>query len=183
MLDLSFVRANLELVEGKLRDRGQDPAALLGDFRALDQNRRERITEAEQLKARQNKLSQEVGQLKKSGQDATALMEETKALKAKMGDLEAAAAGAEAEMKAILTRIPNLPLAEVPVGASEKDNVEIKRVGEQTQFDFEAKPHWEIGEQLGILDLERAAKISGARFAVYWAQGARLDCRRRARRT
>jgi seryl-tRNA synthetase len=175
MLDLSFVRANLELVEGKLRDRGQDPAALLGDFRALDQNRRERITEAEQLKARQNKLSQEVGQLKKSGQDATVLMEETKALKAQMEALQTAAAEAEGQLRAILVSIPNLPVDDVPVGTSEKDNVEIKRVGEQPQFDFEPKAHWELGEQLGILDLERAAKISGARFAVYWAQGARLE--------
>ena len=90
MLDLAFVRANLELVEGKLRDRGQDPAALLGDFRALDQNRRERITEAEQLKARRNKLSEEVARLKKSGQDATAVMEETRALKSQIEELAAA---------------------------------------------------------------------------------------------
>src|ERR1700752_4864461 len=102
MLDLSFVRANLELVEGMLRDRGQDPAALLGDFLALDQNRRERITEAEQLKAQRNKLSEEVARLKKSGQDASGVMEETRALKSKMEALEAAAAEAEAQMKAIL---------------------------------------------------------------------------------
>jgi seryl-tRNA synthetase len=175
MLDLSFVRANLELVEQKLRDRGQDPAALLGDFRALDQHRRERITEAEQLKAQRNKLSEEVARLKKSGQDATAVMEETRALKSRMETLEAAAAEAEAQLRAILTRIPNLPADDVPVGRSEADNLEIKRWGEIPQFDFTPKPHWEIGEQLGILDLERAAKISGARFAVYWREGARLE--------
>jgi seryl-tRNA synthetase len=175
MLDLSFVRANLELVEAKLRDRGQDPAELLGDFRALDQNRRERITEAEQLKAQRNKLSEEVARLKKSGQDASAVMEETRALKSKMEALEAAAAEAEAQMKAILARIPNLPAADVPVGKSEQDNVEIKRWGDPPKFDFAAKPHWEVGEQLGILDFERAAKLSGARFAVYWGDGARLE--------
>lgn len=175
MLDLSFVRANLELVEAKLRDRGQDPTALLGDFRALDQNRRGRITEAEQLKARRNKLSEEVARLKKAKQDASAVMEETRALKSRMEELEAAATEAEKQMQAILARIPNLPSPDVPIGNSEKDNVEIKRWGELPKFDFAAKPHWEIGEQLGILDFERAAKLSGARFAVYWAEGARME--------
>lgn len=175
MLDLAFVRSGLELVEAKLRDRGQDPVELLGDFRALDQNRRERITEAEQLKAQRNKLSEEVARLKKAKQDAAAVMEETRALKSRMEELEAAAADAETRMRAILARIPNIPLADVPVGASEKDNVEIKRWGQQPKFDFAPKPHWELGEQLGILDFERAAKLSGARFAVYWGAGARLE--------
>lgn len=175
MLDLSFVRSNLELVEAKLRDRGQDPAELLGNFRALDQNRRERITEAEQLKAQRNKLSEEVARLKKSGQDASAVMEETRGLKTKMEALEVAAADAEVEMRAILARIPNLPAAGVPVGKSEHENVEIKRCGEPARFNFAPKPHWEIGERLGILDFERAAKLSGARFAVYWGEGARLE--------
>ena len=130
MLDLSFVRANLELVEKKLRDRGQDPAALLGDFRALDQNRRERITEAEQLKAQRNKLSEEVARLKKSGQDATAVMEETRALKSRIEDLAAAAAEADQTLSEILSSVPNLPLDDVPVGKSADDNVEIKRWGE-----------------------------------------------------
>ena len=175
MLDLSFVRGNLELVEQKLRDRGQDPAALLGDFRALDQHRRERITEAEQLKAKRNKLSEEVARLRKSGQDTAAVMEETRALKITMESLEAAAVDAEEQMRAILTRIPNTPLEDVPVGRSEEDNLEIKRWGEIPHFDFAPKPHWELGEQLGILDLERAARISGARFAVYWRDGAKLE--------
>jgi seryl-tRNA synthetase len=175
MLDLAFVRSNLELVEAKLRDRGQDPAELLGDFRALDQNRRERITEAEQLKAQRNKLSEEVARLKKSGQDASAVMEETRSLKSRMEELEAAATDSEARMRTILARIPNMPLPDVPVGASEKQNVEIKRWGDPPKFEFAPKPHWELGEQLGILDFERAAKLSGARFAVYWGAGARLE--------
>jgi len=175
MLDLAFVRSNLEIVEAKLRDRGQDPAELLGDFRALDQNRRERITEAEQLKAQRNKLSEEVARLKKAKQDASAVMEQTRSLKSRTEELEAAAAEAESQMRAILARIPNIPLPDVPVGASEKENVEIKRWGEQPKFDFAPKPHWELGEQLGILDFERAAKLSGARFAVYFGAGARLE--------
>jgi len=175
MLDLSFVRANLELVEQKLRDRGQDPVALLGDFRALDQHRRERITEAEQLKAQRNKLSEEVARLKKSGQDASSVMEETRALKSHIEELGAAAEEADRTLAETLVSVPNLPLGDVPVGKSEQDNVEISRWGELPTFDFAPKPHWELGEQLGILDLERAAKVSGARFAVYWRQGARLE--------
>jgi seryl-tRNA synthetase len=175
MLDLAFVRANLPLVEEKLRARGQDPGALLGDFHAIDARRRERITEAEQLKAQRNKLSEEVARLKKSGQDATAVMEETRALKEKMEALDAAVKEAEEQLRAVLPRIPNLPHESVPLGKSEHENVEIKRWGEPPKFDFEPKPHWELGEALGILDLERAVKLSGARFAVYWAEGARLE--------
>jgi seryl-tRNA synthetase len=175
MLDLGFVRTNLELVEKKLRDRGQDPATLLGDFRQLDQIRRERITESEQLKAQRNKLSEEVARLKKSGQDATAVMEETRTLKTRIDSLEAEVNESDEQMRAILTRIPNLCRDEVPIGPDERSNVEIKRWGEPRQFDFEPKPHWELGAQLGILDLERAAKISGARFAVYWGDGAKLE--------
>src|SRR5581483_3790102 len=109
MLDLNFVRTNLDLVKQKLRDRGQDPDTMLGDFEALDQQRRERITEAEQLKAQRNKLSEEVARLKKSGQDATALMEETRALKEKMEALDAAAEEADQVQQLTLANIPNLP--------------------------------------------------------------------------
>ena len=129
MLDLGFVRTNLEVVEKKLRERGQDPAVLLGDFRELDQRRRERITEAEQLKAQRNKLTEEIARLKKSGQDASAVMEETRALKTRMDELEAAAAESEQELRALLTRIPNLTRDDVPVGSSEQQNVEVKRWG------------------------------------------------------
>jgi len=175
MLDLGFVRTNLEVVEKKLRERGQDPAVLLGDFRELDLRRRERITEAEQLKAQRNKLTEEIARLKKSGQDASAVMEETRALKTRMDELEAAAAESEQELRALLTRIPNLTRDDVPVGSSEQQNVEVKRWGTIPEFSFQPKPHWELGAQLGILDLERAAKISGARFAVYWGDGAKLE--------
>jgi seryl-tRNA synthetase len=175
MLDLGFVRTNLEVVEKKLRERGQDPAVLLGDFRELDLRRRERITEAEQLKAQRNKLTEEVARLKKAGQDASAPMDETRALKTRMDELETAAAESETELRAILTRIPNLTRDEVPLGSSEQQNVEVKRWGTIPEYPFQPKPHWELGAQLGILDLERAAKISGARFAVYWGDGAKLE--------
>jgi seryl-tRNA synthetase len=175
MLDLSFVRANLELVEEKLRARGKDPAMLLGNFRELDVERRARITQAEGLQAQRNKISQEVARLRKAGDDATALMDQTRALKQETDELERSAAQAEEAMRAVLVAIPNLTQDSVPPGKSEAENVEVMRWGQQAQFDFVPKPHWELGENLGILDFERAAKISGARFAVYWGLGARLE--------
>src|SRR5579871_5348161 len=137
MLDLGFVRSNLELVEAKLRARGADPAALLGDFRALDQSRREAITTAERLKARRNELSQQVGALKKAGQDATAVMDETRALKDRLDELDKTAASLDDEMRLALSRIPNLTRDEVPAGKSETDNVVVKSWGEKPKLDFE----------------------------------------------
>jgi seryl-tRNA synthetase len=178
MLDLNFVRANLELVEEKLRTRGMDPATLLGDFRRLDLERRSRITQAETLQAQRNKLSQEVARSRKAGADVAqvaAVMDQTRELKQETEELERSAAQAEEAMRALLIAIPNLPQDTVPAGKSEAENVEVMRWGQPPVFDFAPKPHWELGESLGILDLERAAKISGARFAVYWGLGARLE--------
>jgi seryl-tRNA synthetase len=175
MHDLQFVRANLALVEEKLRARGQAPAGLLGNFATLDGQRRERITEAETLKARRNTLSEEVGRRKRAKEDATALMEETRQLKETLEGLDASASAMDEQLRAILASIPNLPHDSVPAGVSEHDNIEQKQWGAKPHFDFLPRPHWELGEALGILDLERAAKISGARFAVYWDQGARLE--------
>ncbi len=175
MLDLNFVRANLDLVKEKIQARGQDPEELLGGFRELDTVRRERITQAETLKAELNRLSSEVGRRKRAGEDASALVEQTLSLKDSMEALERSASEAQESMRSLLIRIPNLLQESVPAGKSEKDNVEVARWGEPRQFDFPPQPHWELGARLGILDLERAAKISGARFAVYWDQGARLE--------
>jgi seryl-tRNA synthetase len=178
MLDLNFVRANLEIVEAKLRARGMDPDALIGNFRELDQERRSRITQAETLQAQRNKLSQEVARSRKAGADAsqiTAVMDQTRELKQETDALERSAAEAEEAMRALLATIPNLTQDSVPAGKSEAENVEVMRWGQQPAFDFAPKPHWELGESLGILDLQRAAKISGARFAVYWGLGARLE--------
>jgi seryl-tRNA synthetase len=178
MLDLNFVRANLELVEEKLRARGLDPATLLGNFRELDRERRARIAQAESLQAQRNKLSQEVARSRKAGAEAAqvaAVMDQTRELKQETEELGRSAAQAEEAMRALLIAIPNLPQDSVPLGKSEADNVEVLRWGQQPAFDFVPKPHWELGESLGILDFARAAKISGARFAVYWGQGARLE--------
>ncbi len=177
MLDLGFVRANLELVEEKLRARGADPAALLGDFRALDKSRREAITQSEQLKARRNELSQQVGALKKAGRldDAAAVMDGIRALKDKLDEIDKSAAVLDEQLRLALARVPNLTRDEVPIGVSESDNKVMKEWVLRRDLDFKPRPHWEIGEALGILDLERAAKLSGARFAVYMGAGARLE--------
>jgi seryl-tRNA synthetase len=175
MLDLNFVRENLPLVEEKLRQRGMDPAAVLKDFREVDTLRRQAITEAETSKAQRNKASEEIAKLKKSGQDASAAMAQTKELREKISALEKTATDLDARLREILTGIPNLPHASVPVGRSADDNVEIRRWGNPSKFDFTPKPHWDLGPELGILDLERAVKLTGARFAVYWDLGAKLE--------
>src|SRR5664279_1012979 len=175
MLDLNFVRDNLALVEEKLRQRGMNAAEVLKDFVANDTERRQAITAAETLQARRNRASEEIAKLKKSGQDASAQINETKNLREQIQESEKKAAEQESRLREILTSIPNLPHASVPVGNSSEDNVEARRWGTPPQFDFQPKPHWELGEELGVLDLERAAKLSGARFAVYWALGARLE--------
>jgi seryl-tRNA synthetase len=175
MLDLNFVRSNLGLVEENLRARGLDPQSLLGDFRELDAIRRGRITRAETLKAELNKLSEEVGRRKRAREDATEIIEQTRALKSEMDGLERSAAESDEALRAALVRIPNLLDSSVPPGRGEQDNVEIARWGEQPHFSFDPKPHWDLGAELGILDLERASKISGARFAVYWDLGARME--------
>ena len=139
MLDLGFVRGNLEVVEEKLRARGADPAALLGDFRKLDQSRREAITASEQLKARRNELSQQVATLKREGKDATAVMDETRALKDRLEELDKTATALDEQMRLSLAGIPNLTRDEVPTGKSEEDNVTVKTWGEKPQFDFDAE--------------------------------------------
>jgi seryl-tRNA synthetase len=175
MLDLNFVRENLALVEEKLRQRGLDPASVLKDFREVEVRRRQAITEAETKKARRNAASEEIAKLKKNRQDATSQMAETKLLREQIQQQEKQAAELEARLQDILAGIPNIPHASVPVGKSADDNVEVRRWGTPPKFDFTPKPHWELGERLGVLDLERAAKLAGARFAVYWDLGARLE--------
>ncbi len=175
MLELSFVRDNLAVVEEKLRLRGMDPNAVLGDFRTLDASRRQAIAEAETLKARRNRASDEVALLKKSGGDASALIAETKDLRETIAAKEKTAAEYEARMQQLLVGIPNLPHASVPAGNSAEQNVEVRRWGTPPTFAFPPKSHWDLGQQLGILDLERASKLSGARFAVYWDLGAKLE--------
>jgi seryl-tRNA synthetase len=175
MLELSFVRDNLPRVEEMLRQRGADPAAVLRDFREVDTQRRQAITEAETMKARRNKSSEDINKLKKSGQDATAAIAETKDLREQIQTREKIAADLDARLQDILAGLPNMPHSSAPVGHSAEENVEVRRWGAPPQFDFTPKPHWELGAELGVLDLERAVKLTGARFAVYWDLGAKLE--------
>jgi len=175
MIDLAFVRGNLALVEEKLRARGVDPVTALGDFAAVDRERREAITQLETLKAQRNKLTEEIAKLRREGADTTTQTEQTRTLKARVESLEAAAANADERLREIMQTLPNLPNDSVPIGKDEHGNREEKVWGEQPKFNFTPKPHWELGEALGILDFNRAAKISGARFVVHFGQGARLE--------
>ncbi len=173
MLDLNFVRDNLQLVRRKLAERGTPD--LLGSFEEIDRERRRLLVEAEGHKAHRNKVSDEIAALKKQKLDASALIAEMRGLGPEIGRLDEQAQVQDEKLRQILVSIPNLPHESVPVGKSAADNQEIRRWGEPRQFDFEPKPHWELGPALGILDFDRAAKITGARFAVYYGAGARLE--------
>jgi seryl-tRNA synthetase len=175
MLDLNFVRENLPRVEEMLRQRGADPAAVLKDFHAVDTQRRHAITEAETMKAQRNRASEDISKLKKAGQDASAAIAETKDLREQIQEREKVAADLDVQLHDILAGIPNIPHQSVPTGHSAEDNVEVRRWGTQPKFDFTPKPHWDLGAELGVLDLERAVKLTGARFAVYWDLGAKLE--------
>ncbi len=177
MLDLGYVRANLAQVTKKLGRRGVDAETWkrLQDFDRLDQRRRSGITQMEKLKAERNQISTEVAKRKQKGEDVEELMEQTRSMKAEIERLEKGAAGIELTLRMLLENLPNLPADSVPDGNSAEDNDEVRRWGTPRAFDFAPKPHWELGEQLGILNFEQAAKISGARFAVYWDAGARLE--------
>lgn len=174
MLDLAFVRDNLRAVEEMLRRRGQD-SAVLASFRETDEKRRQFITQSETLKAQRNRASEEIARLKKAGQDASAQMSETKKLREQGDALEKQASDIDQELRNLLAGIPNMPHSSVPLGHSADDNKEVRKWGTPPEFSFTPKPHWELGEQLGVLDLERATKLSGARFAVYWDMGARME--------
>ena len=185
MLDLAFVREHLSVVEEKLRSRNANPEEILGDFRQIESRRRAVTRELETALARRNELSKKIGPLmgaEKKGaitpeqkSELDALSAEVLKLKEGIPALEEQAKAADKELYDILATIPNLPHDSVPVGNDENANVEVKRWGTPPAFDFTPKPHWELGEQLGILDLERASKITGARFALYWDLGAKLE--------
>ncbi len=171
--ELSHFRANVEAIAGRLATRGF--AFDVAQWKVLDSERRAAVTEAEQLKAQRNAQSMEIGKLKKAGADTTALQAEVRAMGDRITELDAKVVTVDERFRDLLTAIPNLPHESVPQGASADDNAEIKRVGTPRTFDFEPKAHWDLGVDLGILDFERAAKITGARFAVYFGQGARLE--------
>lgn len=173
MHDLTYFRNNFDSIAERLATRAGVPN--LDQFRELDRKRRAAITETEQLKARVNESSAQIGQLRREGKDSAVQQEQVRALKADIATLDERVKILDGEFRDLLTGIPNLPHESVPVGTSEAENVEVRRVGTPRQFDFEPQPHWDLGASLGILDLERAAKITGARFALYWDMGAKLE--------
>jgi seryl-tRNA synthetase len=173
MYDLAWFRANFDRIAERLQTRSNPPN--LDGYRELDRRRRAAIAESEQLKARRNAETVEIGKLRQEGVDTSGRQQQVRAIAERIALLEAEQKAAEESFREMLTGIPNLPHESVPVGLSEADNVEVRRVGEPRAFDFEPKAHWDLGAELGILDLERAAKVTGARFAVYWGLGAKLE--------
>jgi seryl-tRNA synthetase len=173
MHDLSFFRSNLDAVAARLASRGF--ALDIEQFRQADVERRSALTESEQLKAQRNAESQEIAKLRKQGVDTAEHQQKVREIGERISSLENRVKELDEAFKGMLAGIPNLPGESVPVGRDEKDNVEIKKWGTPREFDFPVKPHWDLGPELGILDFERAAKITGARFAVYFGMGARLE--------
>jgi seryl-tRNA synthetase len=173
MHDLNYFRDHLDVFAEMAKKRGI--ALDLDGFRALDKERRELVTETEALRAQRNKASDEIGRLKKENLNADSLIAEMKALAEPIKVKSLQTVELTQKQEDFLLRVPNLPHASVPVGASAADNKEVRRWGAPPKFDFQPKPHWEVGERAGILDLDAAAKITGARFAVYKGWGARLE--------
>lgn len=174
MLDLKFLRANFEEVKAKLQHRGEDLTDL-GKFEELDRTRRELILEVEQLKSKRNEVSQQVAVLKREKQDADHLIVEMKEVGDKIKGLDDQLRDVEETLEKLLLSIPNIPHESVPVGETEDDNVEIRKWGEIPSFEFEPKPHWDVADGLGIVDFERAGKVTGSRFVFYKGLGAKLE--------
>ena len=173
MLEIKFVRQNLERVREALENRGQQID--LAVFDAADHRRREVLAESEALRHRRNVVSDEIAALKKSGENADKRVAEMREVSGRIKTLEATLADDEETIRRLLMEIPNIPHDSVPVGKDEQENALVKSVGEPPGFDFSPKPHWDIGEKLKILDFERAARITGARFPLYFGSGARLE--------
>jgi len=174
MLDPAYVREHVDAVRDALRNRGVDPDAILEPFTALDARRRELIPQVEGLKREQNASGEEVARAKKQGLDPSAIFAANKARGQQIKQIEAALEDVERKRSELLMTVPNVPDRSVPVGSSAEDNREVRRHGQPRAFEFEPKAHWDLGPALGILDFERATRMSGARFSVLMGAGARL---------
>jgi seryl-tRNA synthetase len=173
MHDLSFFRSNFDRVAERLATRGA--VAGLDQFRALDTERRVAISRVEQLKAARNSETAEIAKLRREGADTAERQKQVRAIGEEIAALDEQVKALDERFRELLSGIPNVPQESVPVGPNETGNVEVRRSGEPRQFDFEPKAHWDLGPELGILDFDRAAKITGARFALYWGMGAKLE--------
>ena len=173
MHDLAYFRSHFDEVAERLATRSNPPN--LDQFRELDSRRRAAISQTEQLKARKNAESTEIGRLRQQGADTSIRQQQVRAIGEEIAALDEQLKGLDGQFRELLAGIPNVPHPSVPVGRDATANVEVRRVGEPRRFDFQPKAHWDLGPELGILDLERAAKITGARFALYWGLGARLE--------
>lgn len=173
MLDIKLLRNNFEEVEKALSTRNEDFD--LSKFKEIDEKRRQLLGEVEKLKAEQNSVSKQVPIMKKEGKDVTLVLEEMKKLSEKVKELTSDVSIVEKELTDYMLTIPNIPNPTVPKGSSDEDNVEIRKYSDPTKFDFQAKAHWDLGTDLGIIDAETAAKVSGSRFTYYKGPGARLE--------
>ncbi|MFY4777416.1 serine--tRNA ligase [Metabacillus sp. RGM 3146] len=174
MLDIKLLRQNFEEVKSKLQHRGED----LTDFEKfedLDKRRRELILQTEELKSKRNDVSGQIAKIKKEKQDADHLIAEMREVGDKIKELDDVLRAVEESLETLLMSIPNIPHESVPVGETEDDNVEVRKWGELPQFSYDAKPHWDVADHLGILDFERASKVTGSRFVFYKGLGARLE--------
>ncbi|MCJ7629969.1 MAG: serine--tRNA ligase [Gemmatimonadales bacterium] len=175
MLSLQAIRHDPDSAKAALAKRGEHGhSAAVDQILAVDQRRREAIAQVEELKARRNDVSKEIGELKRRGDDAEEPILKMRAVGARIGELDALVSGADQKVRELLLNLPNLPHPEVPPGG-EEDNILVREWGEKASFSFQPRPHWELGESLGILDLPRGAKVSGSGFPVLRGKGARLQ--------
>lgn len=175
MLDVRFIRENPDRVRAAMSSRNMSLDAEIDEILRLDLQRRELTAKVEAMKAQQNAVSKKVPQMKKSGEDTSAIMAEMKVLSEKISQLNKDLSIVEKNLRDLILMIPNIPSSEVPSGKDDSDNVEVRRWSEPRKFDFEPKAHWDLGKELNILDPERAAKVTGARFHFYKGLGARLE--------
>jgi seryl-tRNA synthetase len=175
MLDIKLIREKPDLVRHRLAARGKGDDARVGEIAALDEQRRKWLTESDQLKSQRNTVSKQIGQRKAKGEDVSAEMASMKQVGDRITALDAEVAGLEEKLQHSLLTIPNLPHETIPTGKDSADNPVVRKWGAARQFDFPPKPHWEIGEKLGILDFPRATKISASGFILYKGRGARLE--------
>ncbi|MBR5495966.1 MAG: serine--tRNA ligase, partial [Oscillospiraceae bacterium] len=175
MLDIKLIRTDAEKVKQAMRNRNKNMDEIIDSILEIDVKRREISTKTDAMKAEQNKVSKQIPQIKKEGGDISEIMDKMKALADEIKSFDPIISELEQKQRDLLLSIPNIPSDTVPVGADENDNVEVRRFGEPKKFDFEPKAHWDIGEDLGILDPETAAKVTGSRFHFYKGLGARLE--------